>query len=160
MTRRPILALAALGLAVAAFGPAQAADCRKGERVIFACALKGKVVSVCAKPGQATYRFGRPGSPEMEIASGDGHAFQSGVIGGGGGGQTSLRFTNKGFSYIVSSGEQGSLHDSPGKRWSVLTILEGDRIIASRTCKLTSPWSRIQESGLPDDPDERFVAWY
>lgn len=157
-----ILALAAFGLAALAFAPAQAAthDCRKGERVIFSCALKGKAVSVCGKAGQATYRFGRPGSPEMEIASGDGRAFQSGVIGGGGGGQTSLRFINKGFSYIVSSGEQGPLHDSPGKKWSVLTILEDDKIIVSRTCKLTSPWSRIQESELPDDPDERFVAWY
>ena len=158
--RHTLAALAALGLAAVAFGPAQAADCRKGERVIFSCTLEGKLASVCATPGQATYRYGRPGAPEMEIASGDGHAFQSLVIGGGGGSQTSLRFTNKGFNYIVSSGEQGSLHDSPGKRWSVLTILEGDKTIASRTCKLTSPWDRIQASGLPDDPDERFVGWY
>lgn len=159
---RHTLALAALGLAIVAFGPAAAAarDCRKGEQLIFSCTLKGKVASVCATPGQATYRYGRPGSPEMEIASGEGRAFQSVVIGGGGGSQTSLRFSNKGFNYIVSSGEQGSLHDSPGKTWSVLTILQGDRIIASRTCKLTSPWDRIRDSGLPDDPDERFVAWY
>ncbi|WP_421933296.1 hypothetical protein [Phenylobacterium sp.] len=154
------LALAGLGLAIVAFGPAQAADCRKGEQLIFSCAFKGKVASVCATPGQATYRYGRPGSPEIEIASGGGHAFQSVVIGGGGGSQTSLRFTNKGFNYIVSSGEQGSLHDAPGKTWSVLTILQDDKVVASRTCKLTSPWDRIQESGLPDDPDERFVAWY
>lgn len=39
--------------------------CQGGERVVFTCAVKKKLLSVCAGPDWLQYRFGRPGTPEL-----------------------------------------------------------------------------------------------
>ncbi|MFZ5441436.1 MAG: hypothetical protein ACOZQL_15625 [Myxococcota bacterium] len=41
------------------------APCGVGERVVMSCAVKQKVLAVCASPGALQYRFGPPGKPEL-----------------------------------------------------------------------------------------------
>src|SRR5580704_15683397 len=97
-TRITLLALGVWAFAAAAGARAPASHCRAGEPVIFTCAVGAKIASVCSSGGKIVYRYGRPGAPEIEIASDgkDGKAFHSSGVGGGGGSFDNVRFANDG----------------------------------------------------------------
>lgn len=169
MAVRRLAVLACLVLpSLAASAPpfAKGTLCRPAERVVYACSLGRKVVSVCAAPGLITYRFGRPGRPELEIpatpASGVLHVGT--VVGGGGGSQQSLRFSHAGVEYIVFSAVAGSLTDVPGKRWSGVYVARGERQLAALACPSTGKATRISlDAALGDFPEEdnpAYEAWF
>lgn len=153
------LALAACATAAQAAPPTH---CRSAETIAFSCQYGARTVSVCLASGKVIYRAGKIGAPEMEIVSSgkDGRAYRSSVVGQGGGSQTTLRFVNQDYSYLMSSGITGSLADKPGTRWSVLTVMKGQTQAAAHDCKQTTHPDGITSVTLPDEPDERFVGWY
>jgi hypothetical protein len=127
-----------LSLAAAPAGTSDASFCKPPESPIFSCDLGKKRVSVCASDRLVTYRYGTVGKavPEMQISSNgaDGRVHSDFVVGGGGGQQTSLRFSNGDTHYIVFSGYAGSLTERPGKKWSGLDVLNGSTSMNNRQC--------------------------
>jgi hypothetical protein len=161
-TRTVLSALAVWAFATASGARPSASHCRPGESVIFTCALGAKVASVCSSGGKIIYRYGRLGALEMEIASDgkDGKAFHSSGVGGGGGSFDNVRFTNNGSNYVVSSAVAGNLTEIPGKAWSTFTVMQGQKSLWTQECARVSPQDRLQNLGLPEDPDDNFAAWY
>ncbi|RZJ42628.1 MAG: hypothetical protein EON86_07175 [Brevundimonas sp.] len=150
---------------------AAAPVCRRDERVIYACDFGSRRVAVCATDKRLSYRFGDARRTDLEIDSRPGHirAFAGGVVGGGGGHQNHLRFSNNGYQYIVHSMEAGSLTESPGLRASGVVVLhgEGDRAPVVRTldCARNGPAQIIPgDDQLPEGafaPDsEAYAAWW
>jgi hypothetical protein len=93
--------------------PAASASCAAGEQPVFSCKFKdGKQVAVCGiAPGQAEYRFGGAGKPELVLTGGL-NAYQM----YSGGGESQLAFDNGDTRYIVFSrmvrtgfGEDGNM---------------------------------------------------
>ena len=130
--------------------------------VVFSCSFGLKRVEVLKVNGAYVYRYGNPAAaPDIELRSngGDGKAYQSAVVGGGGGHEDTIRFIQNDYSYMVSSGEAGRLTDIPGKRWSVLTVEKGQKEVARHACvEVISPLRVPPE--LPEDPDQDFVMWH
>lgn len=127
----------ALALAAASAATSGGTWCQPAELPLFSCDFGKKRASVCASDRLITYRYGTAGkAPEMQISSNgnDGRVHSDVIIGGGGGQQTSLRFSNGSTHYIIYSGYAGSLTDRPGKQWSGLDILEGASSIRNRQC--------------------------
>jgi hypothetical protein len=125
----------------AASKPGSAASlCRADEAVVYSCRFGRKLGSVCAGNGQAHYRFGKPGEPEVEIASApDWSNVRIGMVTGQqGGSQHHIRFTQGDSHYIVFHGVDGQLADRPGRTYSgVVQVLgpEGEWEGNSWDCK-------------------------
>jgi hypothetical protein len=128
----------ALSLAVAPTGSSGPGFCKPPETAVFSCELGKERVAVCAGEGLLTYRYGAIGKsvPEMQISSNgsDGRVHSDVITGGGGGQQTSLRFSNGNTHYIVFSGYAGGLTEAPGRRWSGLDVLDGMTSVRNRQC--------------------------
>jgi len=150
----------------------EAPACRRSERVIYACNFGDRRVAVCATDNRLSYRFGDARRTDLEIDSRPGHvrAHTGGVVGGGGGRQEHIRFSNNGYQYIVHSMEAGSLTDIPGKRISGVTVVRGETgaspIVRSLNCPLAGPaQSMDQFNALPAETfaaetDETWDAWW
>lgn len=169
--------LAALAVALVGGGPTVGAappstlagtQCRTGETIVYACPIKGKVVSVCARKGAISYRYGPAGRPELEITSNghDGLLHESTGVGGGGGGFRNLRFSKGGYEYIVFHGEPGQYHETTVP-WSGVAVVHGDADIANLTCPLHGPRQSFRSTDLSEfvgdiaeDTDERYSAWF
>lgn len=156
----------ALSLALATASTGGSTFCKPSETPVFSCELGRKQVSVCARDRLLTYRYGMPGkAPEMQISSDgkDGRVHSDAVVGGGGGQQTSLRFTNGNTHYIIFSGYAGSLTDRPGKQWSGLDVLDGTASTSNRQCsgkKLIPLTSSAIPSFVPaDEENGPFNGW-
>lgn len=158
----------ALSLVAASAGTSGNTYCKPPESPIFSCDLGKKRVSVCASDGLLTYRYGTMGkaAPEMQISSNgkDGRVHSDSVVGGGGGQQTSLRFSNGNTHYIVFSGYAGGLTDSPGKRWSGLDVLNGSTSVRNRQCAGTGKLVPLASSSIPafvpaDEENGPFSGW-
>lgn len=157
----------ALFLAVAPAGSSGPGFCKPAETPVFSCELGKKRVDVCAGDGLLTYRYGAMGKsvPEMQISSNgsDGRVHSDFVTGGGGGQQTSLRFSNGNTHYIVFSGYAGGLTETPGRQWSGLDVLDGTTSVRNRQCsasrlvQLTS--SNIPEFVPADEENGPFSGW-
>lgn len=117
--QRHCLAASLVSLACAALTHAHAATpaphlCAAGEQVVFACAVKGKRVSVCATPdaranrGTLTYRFGSAAaSPELQLPDAPtppAQAAQGAVETFASGGGAWLRFAKGAYTYTVFTG--------------------------------------------------------
>lgn len=160
------LILAAM-LAFVSFG-AMAADraprCAAGERLVYACPFGKSAVSVCATDRAVSYRHATNGKTDLTIASSgkDGRAHQTTIVGGGGGHQTALRFSNAGHDYIVYSAIYGALTEVAGQRASGLVVLQGDRQVSNRACPVNGKAQRIDAvpAFVPDETDPEFEAWY
>lgn len=149
---------------------AEAPVCRRGERVIYACDFGPRRVAVCANDNRLSYRFGDARRTDLEIDSRRGHvrAYVGGVVGGGGGHQDHIRFSNNGYQYIVHSMVTGSLTDAPGTRSSGVTVLKGEGaeapVVRTLDCPRDGEAQIIAQSGLPEGtftPDgEAYEAWY
>lgn len=156
----------ALSLAAATAATGGASFCKPAETPVCSCELGAKRVSVCAADRLLTYRYGTPGKvPEMQISSNgkDGRVHSDVVVGGGGGQQTSLRFSNGNTHYIIFSGYAGSLTDSPGKQWSGLDVLKGTSSTSNRSCggrNLVPLASSAIPSFVPaDEENGPFSGW-
>lgn len=157
----------ALSLAAVSAGTSGNSFCKPPESPIFSCDLGKKRVSVCAADRFLTYRYGTVGkaAPEMQISSNgkDGRVHSDFITGGGGGQQTSLRFSNGNTHYIVFSGYAGSLTSSPGKQWSGLDVLNGATSLRNRPCgarKLVPLTSSSIPAFVPaDEEDGPFSGW-
>lgn len=142
--------------------------CRADEQVVYSCSIRGKVVSVCARPGSVSYRFGPPRAPEIEIASNgrDGRLHWSSGVGGGGGQFNNLRFSRGRYEYVVFSGSPGSLHDAT-EPWSGVQVLQGQADVARLECKGDRARHRLDLDqvfkavgyDLPEDGED-YGGWY
>lgn len=158
----------ALSLVAASTGTSGNTYCKSAEAPIFSCDIGKKRVSVCAGDRQLTYRYGTAGKavPEMQISSNgkDGRVHSDSVVGGGGGQQTSLRFSNGNTHYIVFSGYAGSLTDSPGRQWSGLDVLNGTTSVRNRQCGGSGKIVPLASSSIPafvpvDEENGPFSGW-
>lgn len=135
LVSRVFVALPLLVLAGGARPPAPAAQtlCKPKEVPLFTCTISGKVASVCAAPRSATYRFGRPGRVELEVAGG--RRAQRGYSGGG---ETQVTFDRAGWRYVVYDRTVRTGFGSDGRHDPEMTsgvlVLKDGKIIADRRC--------------------------
>lgn len=149
-------------------GAAEVPACRAGERPIYACDFGDRRLAVCATDDRIAYRYGDAHKTDLEIVSREGavRAYQGGVVGGGGGQQTHLRFTNNGWDYIVHSAAAGSLTETPGLRWSGVVVMRNGQVRQERACPQTGDAQVISSAALEQSPavtaetDPDFEAWY
>lgn len=172
----PSTARAEMETAVAALereaGATELPRCHGGETRVYACDFGDRVLTVCAAPARLSYRFGDDHKTDLEIVSRPGRvrAWLGSVIGGGGGGQTHIRFTNNGYQYIVYTMEAGSLHDEPGKQSSGLTLLHGEGVNAPVVREMQCPQAgeaqtfgdprQLAGAALPDEGEGEYDAWF
>ena len=104
-------------------------QCSKEETVIYSCTFGKKIGSLCAGNGALHYRFGALRKPGLSLSSNsDWENVRLGyVIGQGGGHQSHVRLTNGETHYIVYEGENGKLADKPGRLYSGITVVGGQR---------------------------------
>ncbi|MFC7377864.1 hypothetical protein [Brevundimonas sp. GCM10030266] len=151
---------------------AEAPVCRRAERVIYACDFGERRVAVCAAEDRLSYRFGTDRRTDLEIDSRPGRlsAHSGGVVGGGGGRQEHIRFSNNGYQYIVHSMVAGNLTDVPGKRISGVTVVHGETGASPLVRTLNCPQAGVHQSTdafntLPartftPETDETWQAWW
>lgn len=159
-----------MSLLISVFALAAAAGgtlCRPAETPIFSCSTGTKIVSVCTTERLIAYRFGtsRAVAPEMQIVSDgkDGKVHSDVITGGGGGQQTSLRFTNRDTNYIVFSGYAGQYTDIPGKEWAGVDVFtrtkEGPTLMCRGGKRIDLNSSTIPDF-VPADPENGpFSGW-
>lgn len=151
--------------------PAMAADpgprCGAGERPVYACPFGKSAVSVCATDRTVTYRHAANGKTDLTITSTgkDGRAHLGTLRGPGRGGtQTSLRFSNGGYEYIVYSAIGGTGTAVPGRHWSGLVVMKGVQEVSSMECPARGEAQRFSLESAPsflpreDVPD--YEAWF
>jgi hypothetical protein len=164
---------AAVGQAMSQAAAAQGAAglCQAGEQPLYTCTFgpgRGgarETVSVCASGERVAYRFGSGGRTQLEIASDgrDGRVHKSFIVGGGGGEQTSLRFSNSGYDYIVFAASYGEYTTRPGARSSGLIVERGERVLRRSLCPVNGAGQELASSGIPSgvpEDDESRVGWY
>ncbi|USQ96996.1 hypothetical protein [Caulobacter sp. RL271] len=141
--------------------------CAAGERRVYSCAFKQKTVSVCATDRTVTYRYGAANKTDLTIVSdgADGKAHATSIRGPGRGGfQTSLRFSNQGYEYIVYSAIGGADTEVAGRRWSGLVVMKGGDQVSNQECPTAGPGQRFTldtaPSFIPDETNPEFEAWY
>ncbi|MCX7285869.1 MAG: hypothetical protein NTX28_17840 [Novosphingobium sp.] len=114
--------------------------CTGGERVVYSCRFGTRLGSVCLGRKSVHYRFGRPGSPEIALASTPdwSNIHTGGNRSQGGLNQDHIRFTNGQTHYVVHQDETGSLNENPGIGSSGIEVLggqTGSTPIASLRCR-------------------------
>ena len=158
---------------------AAATHCNEREAVLYSCRFGPAIGSVCAADGAIRYRYGPPGNPELELAGADDWSnVRIGMVTGQGGGhQSHVRFTSGDRHYIVYEGEDGTLADTPGRRYSGIYVGDGadaGREVANRQCRgnsvLLGNWigmahdhapPALRESGvLHEEEGGPFDAWF
>ena len=151
---------------------AEAPACRRSERVIYACNFGDRKVAVCATDNRLSYRFGDARRTDLEIDSRPNHvrAHTGGVIGGGGGRQEHIRFSNNGYQYIVHSMVAGNLTDVPGKRISGVTVVHGETgaspIVRTLDCSQRGAhqsmdgFNTLPAGTFTPETDETWQAWW
>ena len=154
------LVVAAVFAAVPPF-PALAASptlCAKGEKVVFSCPVKGKIVSVCAsgtsakEPALLSYRFGKVGVIELTyptIPKKPAEAFVSGQSSYHGGGSTWLRFKNGGFTYTIFDAHERGQMETAG-----VAVERDDKEVANLKCNPNPEnfdTELLESIGVPND---------
>ena len=124
---------AALALALLTSAPAHA----EAPETVFACSFGAKQVEVVREGGRLTYRFGRPGRPEL-VLTGDaasGNLFYHRTLYARGEDQ-SLRFASGDFSYVIFNGWSApNLYLEGARDYSGLLVLRGGRVIRRMNCR-------------------------
>ena len=106
--------------------------CVGGEKALFSCPIRGKVVSVCGiSNGKSVYRFGRPG--RIELQSHDLHKAEQGASGGG---EDQINFTANGYRYIVyaqtvRTGFGSDGHNDPDFISGLVVQKDGRKVMAA-----------------------------
>ena len=97
--------LLAGGATATARAPGPSANlCTPIERVAYACTAGAKLVSLCALGDGLTYRYGKPGKPELSYPAAGAAArtaFRFSSTAYSGGGEARVRFTNGGYEYVL-----------------------------------------------------------
>ncbi|HKR24219.1 MAG TPA: hypothetical protein VJS15_03090 [Allosphingosinicella sp.] len=121
------------GLAAAA----QAGATADAPETVFACSFGTRRVEVVREGARLTYRFGRPGRPEL-VLTGDaasGTLFYHRTLYARGEDQT-LRFTSGDHSYVIFNGWSAPNRYLEGARdYSGLLVLRGGRVIRRLNCR-------------------------
>lgn len=108
-----------------------------GPETVFACSLGAREVEVVREGARLTYRFGRPGRPEL-VLTGDaasGNLSYHRTLYARGEDQT-LRFVNGAFSYVIFNGWSAPNLQLEGARdYSGLLVLRGGRVIRRMNCR-------------------------
>jgi hypothetical protein len=128
--------IASATLILPALAAGQAASAEAPETV-FACSFGTRRVEVVREGGRLTYRFGRPGRPELELAgdAASGTLFYHRTLYARGEDQT-LRFTRGDFSYVIFSGWSAPNRYLEGARDdSGLLVLRCGRVIRRMNCR-------------------------
>lgn len=166
MSSRPMFALILL-LALAGRREAIAAEagprCAAGERPVYACPFGKSAVSVCATDRTVTYRHATGGKTDLTIVSTgkDGRASQTTIVGGGGGHQTALRFSNAGHDFIVYSAIYGALTEVAGTHASGLVVMQGGRELSNRACPVTSKAQHLDDAlSFVPETNSASDGWY
>jgi hypothetical protein len=159
-------ASAAPRLGVAASGPV-ATRCNSAERILYACKIKAVTVSMCATGNSISYRSGAPGRTDLEITSraADALAHFGTLRGPGRGGQqTSVRFSNKGYEYVVYASIDGTGAARPGRRRSGVAVMKGDREVANLRCLQQGPQQSFDLEGIPqfvrEETRPEYLDWF
>jgi hypothetical protein len=154
-----LLTCASTSLPAAVSPSAAGSHCRAGERVVYACRMGRKLVSVCLGANSIHYRFGPRGALELDIASTAG--WDNIHVGGnrsqGGLNQDHIRFSNLDTHYVVHAGATGSLNERPGRRMSGIAVLQGDSAeheIARVDCKSGAPFDSESFAAISDAAPE------
>jgi hypothetical protein len=141
-------------------------QCASGERAIYTCDLKGKVLSVCVGANRAVYRFGASHNPEIEIESNglDGKISKDVIVGGGTGGQEQqIIFQSGPYSYVVYSAVGGEWTDKPGDTWSGVAILHNGKLLRNLTCQSKTTNQEFDVSSLDfvdDQSNSSDFGWF
>lgn len=132
-----------------------------GPETVFACSFGARQVEVVREGERLTYRFGRPGRPEL-VLTGDaasGTIFYHRTLYARGEDQT-LRFTSGDFSYVIFNGWSApNLYLEGARDYSGLLVLRRGRAIRRMNCReggdfLENPLFFT----LPQDADNRVPA--
>lgn len=150
-----------------------ATHCKPGEKTLYSCRFRSSIGSVCGAPGAVHYRYGPAGRPAIDIANDArwSNIREGGVVGGGRGHQTHLRFSNRAYHYVVFWGYAGSLTERPGTYWSGIAITRKDGFEKVLTCPgramvASDPIGDLYRfapdslRGELEDKDSDFDAWY
>jgi hypothetical protein len=132
--------------------------CGPGEVVRFSCKAGAKVISFCGQGAGLTYRFGKPGRPELTYPSaGQSPDFHYSSTGYSGGGEARVRFTNGGYEYIAYTANLAGDWNADGTRgheelYGVL-VRKAGRNLANIRCTAT-PDNDLYAlgDGLPEEP--------
>ena len=81
---------------------AKTALCNNGDIVVFSCDIKKKTLSVCKHKKQIIYKYGTKNKIELKIKSKPRYSYRQFARANY---EEHLRFYNKGYDYIVYSGE-------------------------------------------------------
>jgi hypothetical protein len=116
--------------------------CSVDEEVLFSCVLAGKFASVCGQsPGQAVYRFGRPGRTELQAGG-----LRRASVMFSGGGESQIHFGRSGYRYVLFDRTMRSDFGRGGRNSpefsSGLVVLGNGRLLKSMGCDgtvVTSP---------------------
>lgn len=148
----PLLSRAApLALLLATSAPLKAEE-------IFRCAFGAREASVTQDGERLTYRFGRPGRPDLTL-TGDaesGTLFYHRTLYARGEDQT-LRFVNGDFSYVIFNGWSApNLYLEGARDFSGLLVLRRGRVIRRMDCREGGDFiERPIFSTLPQDEENR-----
>jgi hypothetical protein len=147
---KPALPIALFaGAAALPAAPALAAN----PTTLFICRIGARTATVTADGPRLTYRFGRPGRPEIIITGGpnSGNAFymrQRYVEW-----ESQIRFTRGAHSYIVYTMPANAMAGS--NAISGLVVLRGTSRIADHSCARQASFRYGYDyEGLPDDSEE------
>lgn len=150
---------------VADAAPGGAIACGPAETPIYACDFGDAAVAVCADAGANTvaFSYGAPDAPlVLRRTPGEQGLMMDTAIGGGGGSQLSLAFTEGDLDYIAYSATQGSLHDNPGATHSGVAVYRGDEEIERRDCPDAA--QALDQLAIPAEvpmqPDPDKSLWY
>lgn len=125
-----ILILSALAVAAQAAAP-------DAPETVFTCSFGARQVEVVREGARLTYRFGRPGRPEL-VLTGDaasGTLFYHRTLYARGEDQT-LRFTSGDFSYVIFNAWSAPNRYLEGARdYSGLLVLRSGRVIRRLNCR-------------------------
>lgn len=104
---------------------------------MFACAFGARQVEVVREGTRLTYRYGRPGRPELTLTgdAASGTIFYHRTLYARGEDQT-LRFANGDFSYLIFNGWSAPNRYLEGARdYSGLLVLRHGRVIRRLNCR-------------------------
>jgi hypothetical protein len=146
--------------------PAPSHQCKADERVLYACAFPRGVASLCAGRNSVHYRFGPQRRPAIDLASRPDWAnVHSGYLRGQGDGhQSHVRISQGQFHYVIYEGMNGSLSESPGRTYSGVVVLEGEREVARLNCAgratIALHDDLLERRALPEQADGPFDMWF
>ena len=163
MTNQILFAIALLavlenGYAYCPITSSEETMCSAHEEIYFSCPVGKKIISVCAsgnispESGYVQYRFGRPGSPELEFPTKSyppKDRFSISDFHGGNTNSVHLKFKTGGYTYVVFQSATSGVY-----------VEKNGRVVRNLVCdggqyrQISPRAKRGIKTVLPDDRDE------